>query len=565
MSSISDMEWKVREQERINRELRTELNEMEAGIDSVRQKWEEIANQILSTLAEGNSRLEQSQQLTQETERMEQRLEQVYERFKHMENSNKKIRECNNRIYYDFSDYTRVRKIVDGLLNNLEVGFVRDSTVLRSIESAQLKQPDYWLTCAMIALMAWRNDDRPWAEAALQRACMLDQKNTAIFFFSVYLRMGRPAAALKWFECYTQCERTGSDNQNILFMFSILTQNADGLADDRLYQSISDFVRQLIDERLSAENYSEDEKTAKIRTAYYQMLVSEPFAYPLLTKHCGDSSTMNKVLLYAKNNINILDFIRTVVNVTSHEKQNSINGFIDEVIRRANSTEISVRNEIHYHETVIRLLGDIELAKREHDEWLAHNASELDIIGELISWLYDPEEADVTPEERKRFFLLTKDLNRTAAEIYAADYRRKRTDIHPVQIGDYSSEADLRTLGSENRKIEAFYHEREQAELSQQKIWQSVAGFSVSGLCIVLAFVLSPVMLVLAAACSIFGGVKLLMTKRAKAEITRKCLIDIDSAQKQFAQIQDEYARYLLKYEEYDAVTEEIAAEYDKL
>ena len=565
MSSISDMEWKVREQERINRELRTELNEMEAGIDSVRQKWEEIANQILSTLAEGNSRLEQSQQLTQETERMEQRLEQVYERFKHMENSIKKIRECNNRIYYDFSDYTRVRKIVDGLLNNLEVGFVRDSTVLRSIESAQLKQPDYWLTCAMIALMAWRNDDRPWAEAALQRACMLDQKNTAIFFFSVYLRMGRPAAALKWFECYTQCERTGSDNQNILFMFSILTQNADGLADDRLYQSISDFVRQLIDERLSAENYSEDEKTAKIRTAYYQMLVSEPFAYPLLTKHCGDSSTMNKVLLYAKNNINILDFIRTVVNVTSHEKQNSINGFIDEVIRRANSTEISVRNEIHYHETVIRLLGDIELAKREHDEWLAHNASELDIIGELISWLYDPEEADVTPEERKRFFLLTKDLNRTAAEIYAADYRRKRTDIHPVQIGDYSSEADLRTLGSENRKIEAFYHEREQAELSQQKIWQSVAGFSVSGLCIVLAFVLSPVMLVLAAACSIFGGVKLLMTKRAKAEITRKCLIDIDSAQKQFAQIQDEYARYLLKYEEYDAVTEEIAAEYDKL
>ena len=565
MSSISDMEWKVREQERINRELRTELNEMEAGIDSVRQKWEEIANQILSTLAEGNSRLEQSQQLTQETERMEQRLEQVYERFKHMENSNKKIRECNNRIYYDFSDYTRVRKIVDGLLNNLEVGFVRDSTVLRSIESAQLKQPDYWLTCAMIALMAWRNDDRPWAEAALQRACMLDQKNTAIFFFSVYLRMGRPAAALKWFECYTQCERTGSDNQNILFMFSILTQNADGLADDRLYQSISDFVRQLIDERLSAENYSEDEITAKIRTAYYQMLVSEPFAYPLLTKHCGDSSTMNKVLLYAKNNINILDFIRTVVNVTSHEKQNSINGFIDEVIRRANSTEISVRNEIHYHETVIRLLGDIELAKREHDEWLAHNASELDIIGELISWLYDPEEADVTPEERKRFFLLTKDLNRTAAEIYAADYRRKRTDIHPVQIGDYSSEADLRTLGSENRKIEAFYHEREQAELSQQKIWQSVAGFSVSGLCIVLAFVLSPVMLVLAAACSIFGGVKLLMTKRAKAEITRKCLIDIDSAQKQFAQIQDEYARYLLKYEEYDAVTEEIAAEYDKL
>ena len=565
MSSISDMEWKVREQERINRELRTELNEMEAGIDSVRQKWEEIANQILSTLTEGNSRLEQSQQLTQETERMEQRLEQVYERFKHMENSNKKIRECNNRIYYDFSDYTRVRKIVDGLLNNLEVGFVRDSTVLRSIESAQLKQPDYWLTCAMIALMAWRNDDRPWAEAALQRACMLDQKNTAIFFFSVYLRMGRPAAALKWFECYTQCERTGSDNQNILFMFSILTQNADGLADDRLYQSISDFVRQLIDERLSAENYSEDEKTAKIRTAYYQMLVSEPFAYPLLTKHCGDSSTMNKVLLYAKNNINILDFIRTVVNVTSHEKQNSINGFIDEVIRRANSTEISVRNEIHYHETVIRLLGDIELAKREHDEWLAHNVSELDIIGELISWLYDSEEADVTPEERKRFFLLTKDLNRTAAEIYAADYRSKRTDIHPVQIGDYSSEADLRTPGSENQKIEAFYHEREQAELSQQKIWQSVAGFSVSGLCIVLAFVLSPVMLVLAAACSIFGGVKLLMTKRAKVEITRKCLIDIDSAQKQFAQIQDEYARYLLKYEEYDAVTEEIAAEYDKL
>ena len=566
MPSISAMEMKVHEAERINAQLRSELYELESGIDSARNKWNQLSQHILSTLINGNDRLGQSQDLAVRAKAIEAEIEQKYKLFKNMEYSNKMIRECQNRIYYEFADYTRVRKIVDGLLNNLEVKFVSDAALVKAIEVQHLKLPDYWLTCAMLALMAWRNDDSPMAEKALERACMLDQKATSIFFFAMYLRMGRYPAALKWFESYTACERTGNDNQNILFMFSILTKNAGEITDDKVYQSIEAFVHQLVEERVASDGYHPDEMIRRIQNAYGAMILNEPFSYPLLEKHCSDSSVMNGTLLFAKNNLKILEFIRQTVNVTAAQKRNRINAFIDSVIRRANTTEVSVRNEIRYHETVIRYLGDAEAAKEDHDAWLVHNQTELDIIGEMVNWLYYPGDEDISPDERERFFIITKDLSRGAVDAYAENYHKFVKDVHPITIGDYSSDANLRNSGSEDGKIESFFHEREQAQLAQVKVWPAYVWFGAAALGIVGAAALgTPALLAVTAAGILGGAAKILLTKREKAEIVRQCGADISATQRSFREIQEEYTAYMAKYEEYNGVLNDIYAEFDKL
>ena len=566
MASIAMMEAKVRDAERINSELRAQLMELENGVDAARRSWDQLSGYILNTLENGNTKMVQSHERTLQTYELEMEIERIYKLFKNVELSNKKIRECNNKIYYDFANYTRVRKIVEGMLNNIEVSFVSDATLMKAIEVEHLKLPDYWLTCALLSLMAWRSDDRDMAEKALQRACSLDRKNTAIFFFAFYLRMERYSAALLWLEDYIQCERTGEDNKNILFMFSILTKNAGNCDDDRISSSIDTFVQQLIREGLAQEAYHEEDLIRRIREAYDAMIVKEPFRYSLLNQYCTDQGVLNAVLLYAKNNVKILEYIRSTVNITSQQKRNRLNAFIDDVIRRANTTEVEVRNEIRYHETVIRLQGDVETAKAQHEAWLEHNRTELNIISEMVTWVYAPGDTDISPDERERMFRLTSHLSERGAEEYAARYRSMRTDQHGIKIGDYETTANFKDEAGEHTKIETFFRERADAALAQEKIWPCFIWFGVALLAIIGAIALKTPALLVIAAGGILGGVgKILLTKRAKANIILKAQEDTARTKSEFSNLLSEYGQYLSEYESFDAYTDEIQAEFAKL
>ena len=83
-----------------------------------------------------------------------------YVGLKNIELANKRIRECNNKKIYDFANYSAVRKIVIAMLDNIELGLVSDETITKAVEIKHLQLPDYWLTCALLSLMAWKNDDK---------------------------------------------------------------------------------------------------------------------------------------------------------------------------------------------------------------------------------------------------------------------------------------------------------------------------------------------------------------------------------------------------------------------
>lgn len=53
---------------------------------------------------------------------------------------------------------------------------VSDQTITRSVEVQHLQTPDYWLTCVLISVMAWRNDDKELADRAMDRAIKLDKR-----------------------------------------------------------------------------------------------------------------------------------------------------------------------------------------------------------------------------------------------------------------------------------------------------------------------------------------------------------------------------------------------------
>ena len=566
MASVSEMRALVNEQRAIQRRLQSELYELENGVSNAENKWNQITNYVNNTLITSQNRVNNSHELALKAYEIQCDIEKIYKLYKYVESANKKIRELQNKIYYDFANYNAVRKIVESMLNNIEVSFVKDSILTKAIEIKHLQLPDYWLTCALLSIMAWRNDDRPMAEKALERACQLDMKNTSVFFFAFHLRMDRNGVALKWLKNYVNCELTGTDNVNILFMFSLLSKSAEKDCDDKLYNEISDFVDKTIQNCLSDEGYSEKDMVSRISRYLKAMSTRDLLKYPVLNKYCKESGLYSEILSSAKNNVNILEFVRKVIHISSVEKKNRINSFIDDVIRRSNSSETDIRNEIYHNKLIIKHGGEKEAADKEYDEWIKHNVNQLNIISEMIEWVYNPGDTDVSSAEKQRIFIMTSNLSKKAVDKNVQEYRDSMRNQADIEIGEYKTKADLTNESSEHQKIDGYFTQKAAILRAQQKIWPSFVWFGAAVLGAVGAVALSMQALFVVTAAGIIGGIgHLLMTSKRKKNITRDCMREAQVAKEIFSRISGEFKQYIDEYKSFDKYYDDITEEFNSI
>lgn len=566
MASVSEMQALVSEQRAIRSRLQSELYELESGISNAANKWSQITTHVNNTLITGHNRVNSSHELALKAYEIQCDIERIYKLYKYVESANKKIRELQNKIYYDFANYNAVRKIVESMLNNIEVSFVSDRVLTKAIEVKHLQLPDYWLTCALLSIMAWKNDDRPMAEKALERACKLDIKNTSVFFFAFYLRMEKNGVALKWFKNYVSCELTGADDINILFMFSLLSRSAEKDCDDKLYSEINDFVNDTIQKCLSAEGYSEQDMISKICIYLKAMSPHDLLKYPVLNKYCTESGLYSEILSSAKNNVNILEFVRKVVHISSIEKKNRINSFIDDVIRRANSSETDVRNEIYHNKLIIKHGGEKETADEEYAEWIKHNVNQLNIISEMIEWIYNPGDTDINSAEKQRIFTLTSNLSKKAIDRNVQEYRDSMRNQADIEIGEYKTNADLTNEPAEHQKIDEYFTGKADALRAQQKIWPSFIWFGAALLGGIGALLLSMPVLFVVTVAGIIGGIgHILITNKRKKNITRDCMREAQSAKEIFSRMYGEFKQYIEEYKSFDRYYNDITEEFNSI
>ena len=559
MSSLSEIRAAVAEQERLNNRLRNELATLSNGISRAQDKWNNLASYINNTLQNGNNRMVDSHDLTLQAYELQCQIEEMYKLYKNVELANKKIREAKNKIYYDFANYRSVRKIVEAMLNNIEVTFVSDETIAKAVEIEHLQLPDYWLTCALLSIMAWKNDDRQAAQKALERAYKLDKKCTSIFFFAFHLRIGKEAVALKWFADYASCARTGEDQKNILLMFAIVNKTLAENCDERLVSEVSSFIDKLIKEDLKRGGYNEDDIVERIRYYLGAYRANDPVDYPMLANYCKEISLLKEEMMLAKSNINVLDFIMKVTNVTSHDKNNFLNAFIDDLIARTNNSEKEVANDIKYNEMVIDYQGHVEEAKQAFDDWKKHNETEFEMISEMIDWVYKGNDDDVNPTIRQMMFVLTKALTEKAVDLNTDYYRNRFKRKLAVKINEYESVADLGNPSSEHGKISDFFKKIADERIAEEKIWPAFIWFGVGVAATAGAIALSTPALFVGTVAGIFGGVaKIIMTAKNKKRIAEDCAIRAEATKMTLGKVAEEFAAYESQYKEYDNYYNEI-------
>ena len=566
MSSVSEMQWKVNEARRENYELRNELNAIASGISNAYNRWDRLCNNISNTLHNGTKRVEASQNYMNAAYDMQGEIDNLYVLFKNIEMANKKIRECNNKKIYDFANYSAVRKIVSAMLDNLEVSLVSDETITRVVEIKHLQLPDYWLTCALLSIMAWRNNDKALAQQALERACKLDKKETAVFFLAFNLRMGRESAALKWFEYYQTCELTGEDDRTFVLLFSIVNQAINENCSDEVVSKINAFLNRVIEEDLMRSGYSESDMIAKILRHLYRFVPNDTIGYTVLMKYCKERDYLTFQMMLAKANINILDFILKTMHITDADRKDYLNSFIEDVIKKPNSVELEVEDEICYNELIIRHQGNIEAAKEEFEQIKGHRENDFDIVTEMIDWVYaSNQEEEVNPVVRANMFAATKELTQKSIQSRTQAYRSRFKTTFDIQINDYETTANLTDFTGESGKLRSFVETKKTNLLKGVKIWPSIIGFVLAALGVAGAIALSPVLLVLTVGGAAFGAFYILSCNTKRKHIVRDCENEYQLNEGILNGIISDFGAYCQEYNEYDSYVEKIEEELDRI
>lgn len=564
-SRLSQLERELSSLERYNSELQSELFSISYGVRRANRDLEDFNSSLRTTLNRSHNRMRTSHESVVNAIELHCEIEQMYVRFKHMELANKKIREANNKIYFDFANYRNVRKLVQGIMDNLDLNMVRDETIIKSVEVQHLQTPDYWLTCVLISVMAWRNDDRVLADRAIARAIALDRKNSAIFYMLFNLKMGRDAAALKWFYTYQECVFQGSDQRTFLMLFSLISKTLTNHVAESTKSEIQSFIRQVVDANMKTSSYTSADVIAQIREHFNRMLPSDQPEYSMLRKYCTEFKDLSDLMMQAKNNINILEFILHIVNVPAEQRNLFLKDYIDELIETPNPAEKVVRDEIAYNETIIQLRGDVEKAKKVFAAAQTKKGADLCLIPEIIDWIYVRDTQDINGQIRLSMFTLTKSLHEWAVHAHVNDYRVRRRNNYQVEIGEYSAKVDFSKQIAQSDKITSHFTAKRDEAIAAIKKRPAYAGFGVGILSLIAMFFFGTYML-LPALLGAGAGIFTLFINRSRAKYyEQECSEKIKSTNDVLQGLFLEFQQYQDELDEYDAYYELIKKELDKL
>ncbi len=557
-------------------ELASENAEMQREIGAICSSARSATNNLVRTQETAKNLLDKSANVVEYADQTlnaviaeQDHISLLYQGFGHIETANKKIRELNDKIYYEFANFRMVRKIVRAFVDNINLDMVKPELIYKSIEKEHLQSPDFWLSCAMLAIMHWRDDEKEAAARALDKALELDDRQTMLFFMSFNLLLGRRDAALKWFECYRRAEKTGNDAS-----FALLLLHATNLREDEqdeLTVRIKEYLFEEFERSKSMNDW--DELVEYVKDHLVQFNSSEKIVFNNLRNYVKDYSVMANTIAMARDNSAILEFISSLNTVSRGKGYIYIEKFISEILDTPDKKERAYTDEIAYNEMIIKCVGDYGLAEEEYKKVYQHETSPLNLMLECVNWLFSSSDAEVSEVARCNMFLLCRELISDAVKKYTAEYRAQVKSVHPVAIKDYATQMNFNNKDAEVRKVNEFYNRKRDSQLATVKNTTMImcivfaALLFVGGIACLICngMVEGGILLILMGVCFVATVVLVIMAianyfgnKRRIREIIKNNEVALANVLAIVDKLFAEYAEYQKLYVEFDRVVDDI-------
>ena len=469
------------------REVRGEANALERECDKFERENERMRGElqdIADTTSDNANRLIESRNratghLNQSTDVMryaddifnsvmaeQANIAVLYRGFKNVETANKKIRELTNKIYFEFANFRMVRKIVRAFIDNVSLDMVSNEMIFKSVEKEHLQSPDFWLSCAMLAIMHWREDDQRAAERAIMKAMELDERQTLLFFMSFNLLFGRKSAALAWFRLYRKMPKTGEDAPIVLLLLHAVNLRND--ASDPFAKEIVEFLIEEYDKSLAMND--RDEIVLKIKEKLVNFDSEKlDFESGAMRAYLRDYKTLSTVLEMARDNKVILEVVERSNNVPKSKGYVYIEKFLSNLLDTPDKKERAYTDEIRYNELIIENVGDLAKTEEAFKAIKTYEVSPFNFMRECVDWLFGDMSAEVSDLAKSNMFILCRSFVEDSAKSYFNDYRSRYTDVHPAVIKEYSTYINFNNKPTEKRKAQEYYEDRSKKQIAAIK------------------------------------------------------------------------------------------------
>lgn len=550
--------------QRENAQLQGEINAVVGCLVAADNSLLNYNQLIRNNMDAFNRSLAESTGSMEAANKTQDEIERLYKLMKNVEMANKTIRELNNRRYYDFATNRTIRKIMQGVMDNLDLDIVDEALIGRLVERQHLIEPDYWLTCGLIAIQAWRRDDRERAEKAIQLALEMDKKSACIFFMIFNLRIEREEAALKWLRVYQGEYLTGSDDKVILMLFSLISKRVSSESKDKTDMDIMEYIRRLLHESKTKAAYHEDEITSKVSNFFISLKTDHKFDYTELVRYCKDPGRMTKMISLARNNANILDCYHSFEMDDKSNENKNLKDFIDDLISQPTAKEKELNRQIYKNELIIKYKGDVAAATDHYNAEQAIATAELNLPSCIVGWIYDNISV-INNKSRRNMIALTRELNEKGVQRYFEYYRSLHTSVHSIQINDYSTQADFSAPQTEREKIKQYIDQKKAEALS---LIRNTAAFVLigGGIAAAVGALFAGTWLFILAGIALGSGAMILYSNKIKR---RKIESEMNNEEKNKVDTLDriigDYSRLESEFYECDSLSERISLQLNQL
>lgn len=614
-SELSYLQSRYAELEAERAELQAELNQLYRAAQDTndallleRQRIDGELGVVMQRMTSSDADMRRALQTQNE-------IGELYGRLKAMEQANKAIRKCNDRKYYDFAVYRQVRKIVQGMMDDLDFSMISMDVIDKAVQREQLKDPDFWLTSAMLAIVAWCDDDREAAEKALRNAMRLDDRKTAAFFMVFNLRLAseksftpgisdqRELAALKWLAylaggrldaavkptgaqggAVSGAQTTGASSQSskpaptaqqgpalrgseqslLLLFVSMMSRALSDKVSDRTRQIVTNYVNSLIDEDLARHGDTRAQAVGRIADKWQGIAGTQPFPYDAIVSHVPGWKDLSLAMSMARGQKAILEFVDRTLTVPVEQRNLFLKDYIDGIAQEPGKQERDTYDEIRRNELIIECKGDVDEARGRFAKEKAFENAELNIVGDMIDWVYgDRSSEEVNPQMVRNMFVATKPLELEACGLYRDRYTSLVRPVQTVTVDDFTTQMPMQDATPAKQAVGQHYAQLEADTVSRVSNTFAVVLIVLGvALGVGMAFVAPPAILagVVVAA---LGGITLYMNGRRRAAIHRQFAASTQRAFEQLDGLQSAFAAYLRDFSDADSLSVPLSQRID--
>ena len=462
-------------------------NELAVLIDNVQIVTENAAAmdiEVNKSMDYVKGRIQEADISTSELFALIDDLTKSYFTFKNLSTASKNVTQFTDEYYTRFKFFNELRRITLGYVIGLDAHICSDQTMRKKVEEAYLKNSDYWLAYAIMAVMLWASDEEEAAKRALSKALTMDYFSTSLFFLLINLRFTRVDAAKKWYLSYldrVDMENLGEEWQYLLQAYLSGVFGVDKEFNHLVHEC---FTNMLVQMESMHPNYGNrvTEKTVSFSSSYIYVTKNE---FETLRRHSQDYEELKKLLSSAEKNEELAIHFRKIVEDNTQIESDlfqRIENILYDLINAYDKEELGVLKNKRYNEMILKAKGDLGMAQQFFNNEFPPDSDTRKLEDLLFSWAFEEDNGRVDITVKKFAILYLKKWIAKGFQTYADNYRKREKEKIRIEIDGWQVECDENSFAGAQAELQKHYNKNRVWDTLKDKYVLIFIGMAIASL-----------------------------------------------------------------------------------